>query len=63
MLPAFLTLAAGAAGAALAALPVVPAPFLTGPALCVTLLVLTVALPLAVARIGTTAGRDVSPPR
>jgi len=40
MVPALLTLAAGAAGAALATLLGVPAPFLTGPALTVTLLAL-----------------------
>ncbi|MGC9417747.1 MAG: AbrB family transcriptional regulator [Rhodovulum sp.] len=40
MVPALLTLAAGAAGAALATLIGVPAPFLTGPALTVTLLAL-----------------------
>ncbi|WP_165899314.1 AbrB family transcriptional regulator [Rhodovulum steppense] len=69
MLPAFLTLATGAAGAALAALLGVPAPFLTGPALCVTLLALAgapVALPVwlrdgCFLLIGLNIGAGVTP--
>lgn len=69
MAPAFLTLATGGAGAALAALIGIPAPFLTGPALAVTLAGLgglPVAIPIRMRDacfllIGVNMGAGVTP--